>query len=45
MGGAVIQRQLFNRMREAQANPRAYDEAARKRLRLLSLELTGLTAP
>jgi hypothetical protein len=24
MGGAVIQRQLFNRMREAQANPRAY---------------------
>jgi hypothetical protein len=24
MEGAVIQRQLFNRMREAQANPRAY---------------------
>jgi NAD(P)-dependent dehydrogenase (short-subunit alcohol dehydrogenase family) len=35
---------FFNGMREAQANPQAYDEAARKRLRALSLELTGLTA-
>jgi NAD(P)-dependent dehydrogenase (short-subunit alcohol dehydrogenase family) len=33
---------FFNGMREAQANPQAYDEAARKRLRNLSLELTGL---
>ena len=30
-------------LREAQANPQAYDEAARKRLRALSLELTGLS--
>jgi hypothetical protein len=29
-------------MREAQANPQAYDAAARERLRRLSLELTGL---
>jgi hypothetical protein len=29
-------------MREARANPQAYDEAARTRLRKLSLELTGL---
>jgi NAD(P)-dependent dehydrogenase (short-subunit alcohol dehydrogenase family) len=35
---------FFNGMREAQANPQAYDEAARKHLRALSLELTGLTA-
>jgi NAD(P)-dependent dehydrogenase (short-subunit alcohol dehydrogenase family) len=34
---------FFNGMREAQANPQAYDEAARKRLRALSLELTGLS--
>jgi NAD(P)-dependent dehydrogenase (short-subunit alcohol dehydrogenase family) len=33
---------FFNGMNEAQANPQAYDEAARKRLRALSLELTGL---
>jgi NAD(P)-dependent dehydrogenase (short-subunit alcohol dehydrogenase family) len=33
---------FFNGMREAQANPQAYDEASRKRLRTLSLELTGL---
>jgi NAD(P)-dependent dehydrogenase (short-subunit alcohol dehydrogenase family) len=33
---------FFNGMREAQANPQAYDAAARKRLRDLSLELTGL---
>jgi hypothetical protein len=31
-------------MNEAKANPQAYDEAARKRLRALSLELTGLAA-
>jgi NAD(P)-dependent dehydrogenase (short-subunit alcohol dehydrogenase family) len=34
---------FFNGMREAQANPQAYDDGARKRLRNLSLELTGLT--
>jgi NAD(P)-dependent dehydrogenase (short-subunit alcohol dehydrogenase family) len=34
---------FFNGMREAQANPQAYDAAARRRLRALSLELTGLT--
>jgi NAD(P)-dependent dehydrogenase (short-subunit alcohol dehydrogenase family) len=34
---------FFNGMQQAQANPQAYDEAARKRLRALSLELTGLT--
>jgi NAD(P)-dependent dehydrogenase (short-subunit alcohol dehydrogenase family) len=33
---------FFNGMREAQANAQAYDAAARKRLRDLSLELTGL---
>lgn len=35
---------FFNGMQEARANPQAYDEAARKRLRTLSLELTGLQA-
>jgi NAD(P)-dependent dehydrogenase (short-subunit alcohol dehydrogenase family) len=34
---------FFNGMREAQANPQAYDDAARGRLRALSLELTGLS--
>jgi NAD(P)-dependent dehydrogenase (short-subunit alcohol dehydrogenase family) len=34
---------FFNGMQEAQANPQAYDEIARERLRKLSLELTGLT--
>jgi NAD(P)-dependent dehydrogenase (short-subunit alcohol dehydrogenase family) len=34
---------FFNGMREAPANPQVYDAAARKRLRDLSLELTGLT--
>jgi NAD(P)-dependent dehydrogenase (short-subunit alcohol dehydrogenase family) len=33
---------FFNGLREAHANPQAYDEAARRRLRALSLELTGL---
>jgi NAD(P)-dependent dehydrogenase (short-subunit alcohol dehydrogenase family) len=35
---------FFNGMREAKANPQAYDQAARQRLRRLSLELTGLSA-
>jgi NAD(P)-dependent dehydrogenase (short-subunit alcohol dehydrogenase family) len=35
---------FFNGMHEAKANPQAYDVAARKRLRALSLELTGLGA-
>jgi NAD(P)-dependent dehydrogenase (short-subunit alcohol dehydrogenase family) len=35
---------FFNGMREAQANPQAYDATARKRLRALSLELAGLPA-
>jgi NAD(P)-dependent dehydrogenase (short-subunit alcohol dehydrogenase family) len=35
---------FFNGMNEAKANPQAYDETARKRLRALSLELTGLAA-
>jgi NAD(P)-dependent dehydrogenase (short-subunit alcohol dehydrogenase family) len=33
---------FFNGMNEAKANPQAYDEAARRRLRRISLELTGL---
>jgi NAD(P)-dependent dehydrogenase (short-subunit alcohol dehydrogenase family) len=33
---------FFNGMREAKADPQAYDAAARKRLRTLSLELSGL---
>ena len=33
---------FFNGMHEVQANPQAYDEIARQRLRKLSLELTGL---
>jgi NAD(P)-dependent dehydrogenase (short-subunit alcohol dehydrogenase family) len=32
----------FNVLREARANPQAYDAAARRRLRALSLELAGL---
>jgi NAD(P)-dependent dehydrogenase (short-subunit alcohol dehydrogenase family) len=35
---------FFNGMQQAQANPQAYDAGARKRLRALSLELTGLSA-
>jgi NAD(P)-dependent dehydrogenase (short-subunit alcohol dehydrogenase family) len=34
---------FFNGMNEAKAHPQAYDAAARKRLRALSLELTGLS--
>ena len=33
---------FFNGMRQSQANAQAYDEAARQRLRELSLQLTGL---
>ncbi len=36
---------FFNGLREAQANPQAYDGAARRRLRALSLELTELLGP
>src|SRR2546421_5239191 len=35
---------FFNGMQQSQANPQAYDEAARQRMRTLSLELTGLTS-
>jgi hypothetical protein len=35
---------FFNGMNEMKANPQAYDAAARKRLRELSFELTGLPA-
>jgi NAD(P)-dependent dehydrogenase (short-subunit alcohol dehydrogenase family) len=35
---------FFNGMQQAQANPQAYDAGARRRLRGLSLELTGLSA-
>ena len=34
---------FFNGMNEARANPQAYDADARKRLRALSLKLTGLS--
>ncbi|HLX15439.1 MAG TPA: SDR family NAD(P)-dependent oxidoreductase [Bradyrhizobium sp.] len=35
---------FFNGMQQAKANPQAYDHVARRRLRALSLELTGLSA-
>jgi NAD(P)-dependent dehydrogenase (short-subunit alcohol dehydrogenase family) len=35
---------FFNGLHETRANPQAYDPAARRRLRTLSLELTGLPA-
>jgi NAD(P)-dependent dehydrogenase (short-subunit alcohol dehydrogenase family) len=35
---------FFNGMKQAEANPQAYDKAAGKQLRALSLELTGLSA-
>jgi NAD(P)-dependent dehydrogenase (short-subunit alcohol dehydrogenase family) len=35
---------FFNGMNEAKANPQAYDAAARKELRAISLQLTGLSA-
>ena len=34
--------QFYNGLRPSQPNPQAYDDAARERLRLLSLRLTGL---
>ncbi len=34
---------FFNGLHEAKANPQAYDEEARRRLRTLSLEATGLS--
>ena len=34
----------FNVLNEARANPQAYDAEARRKLRALSLELTGLKA-
>ena len=35
---------FFNGMNEARANPQAYDADARRRLRALSMELTGLSS-
>jgi NAD(P)-dependent dehydrogenase (short-subunit alcohol dehydrogenase family) len=35
----------FGGMQESRANPQAYDEAARKRLRALSFDLVGLEDP
>ena len=35
---------FFNGMNEARANPQAYDADARRRLRALSLDLTGLSS-
>jgi NAD(P)-dependent dehydrogenase (short-subunit alcohol dehydrogenase family) len=35
---------FFNGMQPSKANPQAYDDAARQRLRTLSLQLTGLPA-
>jgi NAD(P)-dependent dehydrogenase (short-subunit alcohol dehydrogenase family) len=35
---------FFNGMNEARANPQAYDASARRKLRALSLQLTGLDA-
>ena len=34
--------QFYNGLRPARANPQAYDDTARERLRVLSLQLTGL---
>src|SRR5437763_2228457 len=34
--------QFYNGLRPAKANPQAYDDTARERLRVLSLQLTGL---
>jgi hypothetical protein len=35
--------EFYNGLRPSKANPQAYDGTARERLRLLSLQLTGLT--
>ena len=34
--------QFYNGLRPSEANPQAYDDTARERLRVLSLQLTGL---
>ena len=34
--------QFYNGLRPSKANPQAYDETARERLRVLSVQLTGL---
>jgi hypothetical protein len=34
--------QFYNGLRPSKANPQAYDDTARERLRVLSLQLTGL---
>src|SRR5215467_9485426 len=34
--------EFYNGLRPSKANPQAYDDAARERLRVLSLQLTGL---
>ncbi len=39
---AIGSGQYFNGLRAARANPQAYDEAAREKLRILSQRLTGL---
>ena len=41
---AATSGRYFNGLQEARANPQAYDAEARRRLRALSLELTGLDA-
>jgi hypothetical protein len=33
---------FYNGLQRSKANPQAYDETARERLRVLSLQLTGL---
>src|SRR5262249_39872411 len=35
--------EFYNGLRPSKANPQAYDDTARERLRMLSLQLTGLT--
>ena len=42
IGGGTESGEYFNGLRPARANAQAYDEAARARLRQLSMELTGL---
>jgi hypothetical protein len=34
--------QFYNGLRRSKANPQGYDDTARERLRVLSLQLTGL---
>ncbi len=42
VSGTVESGQYYNGLQAARANPQAYDEAARARLRALSMRLTGL---